>query len=623
MASSEGSMNHGGGDFALRVARQRLNSVAAELQRTWLPILAADIVLAAVVLDARRGWLVLGWLALMELLQWLRRRSAVGMTSVEGSDARAGLDRLVWWSAAIGVARASVVVLAFTSDDLTTQMLVTMIMIGLASGAVATCGGEVRIMLAWAVPAMGSLTVGWLAQFTWQGTLLAVLTAYLVRVLAGYVDELGTQGSDLLARADDLQRQHDQLHTANVALGHATEALRAERDKAAEANAAKSRVLASVSHDLRQPLFALSLNASALADVAAQMGDSQMARIESGLRRSLVQCRSLLDQLVDFSRLESGTLEVRLRDVPLSTLLANFAPPFEASARQRGLAWELEEADASLWIRTDPALFERVLGNLVHNAIKFTDEGKVGVRTSPSEGRSGQVCVEVFDTGPGIPLEDRERVFEAFYQLQNPARDHARGLGLGLSIVQGLARRLNIQVELHSTEGQGSRFALTVPAGDPGPVRREGTGSTAAAVAPAAAVVLCIDDQVGLLEDLELMLTGRGWQVRTACDIPQAAAKALKAPPPDVVLADFRLAGTVTGYDAVIAVREALGRAVPALIVTGDTAPSRIAEAHASGLRVLHKPIDGDELAAALREAVKRDFKGYARLPSPSGDISG
>ncbi|WP_119290060.1 sensor histidine kinase [Azohydromonas sediminis] len=603
--------------LADRVARQRVASIARQLQLTRLPILVADALLTWLV-GRHDLWVpALAWWATMEAVQQARRRAVRDMPHHDVGSAQDDLRRLVYWSAGVGVVRAVIVAIAFWGGDAETEILVTMVVLGLAAGAVATCGGEPRVMLAWGLPALGAVIAGWAAKATWEGVLIAVLTAYLLRVLAGYVRELGAQGEALLSYASKLEQERDRIRAANEALERAGEALRAERDRVTEASAAKSRVLASVSHDLRQPLFALSLNVSALGDVVRRVDDPYVERIESGMRRSLVQCRGLLDQLVDFSRLEAGHVDVRRQAVELGPLLAAIAPPFQAAAREAGLGWRLDTGGAPVEAWTDPVLLERIVGNLIGNAIKFTPRGEVGVQILPTGAPAERARLVVFDTGRGIPRAEHERVFEEFYQLDNPSRDRARGLGLGLSIVRRLAQLLDIDVLLDSDVGRGCRFTLALPTAS-APSQGPPAGAVAAvAIDGAGASVLVIDDDPALLDDMTTLLAGRGWTVHTARDTTEALAVLRDRVRPDVVVTDFRLAAGVTGADAVRAVREAMGFAVPALIITGDTAPDRIVDVVATGLPVMHKPLDGDELVLALRQAV------LEQMPKPAGDISG
>lgn len=607
-----------GGDTAKRRALQHsLERVRVELGRSRWQMVATDLLLAVLIgIDVSIGSAVL-WFVGMGTLQWLRWQAVRAPDG--GAEVATFMHAMTRWWALLGWARAGVVALVFLYGGTNSQVVVTMIMIGLAAGSVATSGGEVRLMRAWSYPALGSLIVGWAAQLDWLGITLAVLTLALMRLLIGYVELGGKQGRQLIDYAMELEQERDRVHDANVALERVGEELRAERDRAAEANAAKTRVLASVSHDLRQPLFALSLNASALGDLLDRIDEPYLRRIDAGLKRGLDQCRALLDQLVDFSRLESGSVDIRWRVIELGPFLQALAVPYESAARAAGLGWRLDPGAVPALVWSDALLLERLIGNLLQNAVKFTTAGTVGLRVLPAAS-AGRVRLEVFDTGPGIPQAEQQRVFEEFYQLDNPSRDRARGLGLGLSIVRRLAVLLGIGLQLESRQGAGCIFRLDLPLS---------TGAAVPAAVPerrslradggAPRIVLAVDDEPDLLADLSTLLGGRGYTVWCAADADEARAlvqQRLPGQAPDLVLADFRLRHGRTGMDAVQAVRQAAGRELPALIITGDTAPQRIAEAVATGLRVLHKPLDGDELVAAIQQALAG--AGHNTVAAPS-----
>jgi signal transduction histidine kinase len=274
---------------AQRALQQRVDQVCAVLLRNSVPVVAADLLLAYAVAGDGLLWPAATWFVLIETSMLLRRRLVVRHTAAAG-DPAAMMRQLVRWSALQGLLRAPIVVLAFGYGSSNTQVMVTMVMVGLAAGAVATCGGETRIFRNWSLPALGSLVVAWALQWNLEAATVALLLAYLHHVLAGYVAVLGVQGQRLLDYSAQLELERDRVREANVALEAIGVELRAERDRAAEANAAKTRVLASVSHDLRQPLFALSLNTAALGDLLEGSADTQLQRVESGLRRSLDQC---------------------------------------------------------------------------------------------------------------------------------------------------------------------------------------------------------------------------------------------------------------------------------------------------------------------------------------------
>lgn len=381
--------------------------------------------------------------------------------------------------------------------------------------------------------------------------------------------------------------------------------LEEERDRAQTADHAKTRFLAAASHDLRQPIHALSLLVSTLA-VLGQRGDvpSGEARNLAGRAKSVVgNLSGLLNALLDISKLDAGIVTVTTETVSLRELFRDLQNEFAGEAKQRGLHWRV--IDTSLRVESDPMMLRRILNNLLSNAFRYTTKGSVllGCRR-----RGDTVEIQVLDTGPGIPGDQQGMVFEEFVQLQNPARDRTQGLGLGLAIVRRTAGLLKHPLRLVSTPGHGSLFSVTVPV-----VRRAAALRPVERTAPAgiAAGLMIVEDEGDILDAMVQLLTLEGHKVypgRSAAEALAAHAKASTADHArvDLVVADYRLADGVTGFEAIQAIRARLGRAVPAVIVTGDTSPERLKEVTASGARILHKPISGEDLREAIEAACRQ-----------------
>jgi CheY-like chemotaxis protein len=400
-------------------------------------------------------------------------------------------------------------------------------------------------------------------------------------------------------------RETIRLRLENVELiGH----LQEERDRAQAADRAKTRFLAAASHDLRQPIHALSLLIATLAMLgqrgAVQSGD---ARDLAGKAKSIVgNLSALLNGLLDISRLDAGVVTVARETVSLSRLFYHLSNEFAPAANDRGLDWRVVEC--RLQVDSDPMMLKRVLGNLLSNAFRYTRSGGVllGCRR-----RGASVEIQIWDTGPGIPADQQTIVFEEFVQLQNPARDRTQGLGLGLAIVRRTAELLQHPLKLVSVTGRGSMFSVTVPI-----ARALEAPLPDSRPAPAgfAASIMVVEDERDVLDVMVQLLTLQGHRVyagRSAAEVQQIHAAAMVAgdAPVDLIIADYRLGEGATGSDAIQALCAHIGRSVPAVIVTGDTSPSRIKEATASGYRILHKPIAGEELheaivAACVKEAI-------------------
>jgi signal transduction histidine kinase len=374
--------------------------------------------------------------------------------------------------------------------------------------------------------------------------------------------------------------------------------LQEERDRAQAADRAKTRFLAAASHDLRQPIHALSLLITTLAMLghrgAVASGD---ARDLAGKAKSIVgNLSALLNGLLDISRLDAGVVTVARETVNLSQLFYHLSNEFAPAAKERGLDWRVVEC--RLLVDSDPMMLKRILGNLLSNAFRYTRSGGVllGCRR-----RGASVEIQIWDTGLGIPADQQTIVFEEFVQLQNPARDRAQGLGLGLAIVRRTAVLLQHPLKLVSVTGRGSMFSVTVPKASavetPLPDRASPAG--------VAVSIMVVEDERDVLDIMVQLLTLRGHRVyagRSAAEVQKIHAEAIVAgaAPVDLIIADYRLGDGTTGVDAIEALCAHIGHSVPAVIVTGDTSPSRIKEATASGHRILHKPITGEELHEAI-----------------------
>ena len=445
---------------------------------------------------------------------------------------------------------------------------------------------------------------------------------------------------------DETREARDRLDAARVELTDTDLARRSQ-----------SRFLAQATHDLRQPLQALQYYLAALeAHVPGTRGRDILARIG----RSTDAAHRLLTELLDISKLDAGVLEAHRAPTELSEVLGRLHDSMRPQAEARGLDLVVERTE--LVVDTDGLLLGRILGNLLSNALAYTREGRVTVgveRVAPAgpdgsggPGEPGRVVVAVEDTGIGIPAHEREAIFDEYYRLDGPDRDPERGIGIGLAIVRRLARLLDIPVRVESEPGRGTRFELALPLADvdpdapargraaPGDPDRAATGTTtgtttgtgtgAGAGAGAATgtvrpgvgpeglaglVVLVVDDEPDVLAATATLLGQQGCRVLAAGDADEAIGRLVTTGlVPDLVLADHRLRDGRTGVEAIERVRDEVNREVPALVVTGDTAPARLREAAASGLPLLHKPVD----AARLFEALRADVRAGATATAPA-----
>jgi len=384
----------------------------------------------------------------------------------------------------------------------------------------------------------------------------------------------------------------------------AAEALHAAKEEAEAADRAKTRFLAAASHDLRQPMQA----AIMLADMVARktrLGADATVPSES-LLRALDDMKRLVDSLFDVSRLDSGAVQTELTVFKLQELLDQIEPAHAALAARKKINLLIGRTEAI--VRSDRVLLSRMLSNLIENAIRYTQVGRVAVTCQPDNGRL-HICVE--DTGVGISREDLSRIWVEFEQLHNPERDRRQGLGLGLAIVRRLSALLDHPVEVVSELGQGSRFVVTVPLVDERAVVRPGADEPNADEPAAGGPVLLIDDDPLVLEVLQSILEEHGWHVIGAADRDTALQRLAAAGcVPALLIVDYRLQGGEVGTAAISAIRRQVETDVPAIILTGEFAAAGdesdplLRDAKRVGAALLQKPITWQDLLKAMRAAI-------------------
>ena len=408
---------------------------------------------------------------------------------------------------------------------------------------------------------------------------------------------------DRLAR--DLNLMAERLEFAQRDLeqkvDNATQALREQKEAAERANSAKSRFLAAASHDLRQPMHALSLLVSAAqleTDPAAQ--GHIIRRIENGT----AALSDLLNSLLDISRLDGGGVEVRQEDFALESLMHRLQDTYQSLAEEKGL--ELVIRPTKACTHSDPALLERILGNLLSNAIRYTPSGgAVYVAVRP---RGQDWLIQVRDNGPGIAIKDQETIFQEFVQLSNPQRDRSLGLGLGLAIVQRLIKLLGHQIEVRSLPGQGATFGLRIPRaslGDAGLTTTDSTKATDPLQFDGLRILVVEDDE--LVRQSFAGLLGM-WGARV--DVFAQADAALEhlqnhGGQPQLIITDHRLGGDKNGLELARAIAHQQGRPVSTLLITGDTENEILRHLSDPHIQVLYKPVKPNVLMANINRLLR------------------
>jgi signal transduction histidine kinase len=413
----------------------------------------------------------------------------------------------------------------------------------------------------------------------YAGLFFAVLVAWML------IDRFVAASRELEALNHELEQR---VQAKSAELVGAVEEMRAAKEGAEQANRAKTTFLAAASHDLRQPVHALGLYMAALVDDDLSAAQQDLVQ---RMKASLGVLDTMFNALLDISRMDAGAVVPRLRPFAPAPLLHRLADEFAPQAAERDLRLSVRVADmpAGLHARSDPVLVERIVRNLLGNAVKYTRSGGVLLSCRLRRGPAPHWLIEIWDTGPGIAAADRERVFEEFYQVGNPERDRLAGLGLGLSIVRRLTGLLEHRLALVTRPGRGSRFALELPCTDealprPSAADRDGT--------VAGLVVAVIDDDPDVRTGMQLLLARWGCHVVAGADAAEILQQLRVAgSAPRAIVADYRLRGGDTGIEAIAALRAGCGSALPALLVSGDSSPEQLALMQASGHACMSKPL--------------------------------
>jgi signal transduction histidine kinase len=382
-------------------------------------------------------------------------------------------------------------------------------------------------------------------------------------------------------------------HVAEIALLHD------KNWQLAEASQHKSRFLAAASHDLRQPMHALGLF---VAQLRSQMTSAEGGRLVDRIDDAIAGMNELFNALLDITKLDAGALAPSIAAFPAAELLGRIGSTFAPVAQAKGLRLRL--ASTSTWVRSDPVLLERIVLNLVSNAVRYTTTGGVVVGCRR---RGVLLRIDVVDSGPGIPEDQQRKIFGEFYRFTDSAKTDQAGLGLGLAIVERLCTLLDHPIELKSTPGKGSRFSVAVPIAAAAAWTKSEPSHQAIIDVTSGKLVVVMDNDARILEGMGGLLRNWGCGVVTAAT-PEAALTELKRigreARPDLIISDCHLAGRQSGITAIAKLREAHGP-VPAFVMSGDTAPERLCEARESDLHLLHKPVQPITLRAMVNRFLK------------------
>jgi signal transduction histidine kinase len=477
--------------------------------------------------------------------------------------------------------------LFFAVDSPLHQAVLMVLVFGITAGAVPLIASHTRSFYVFVLPALLSFV---LRNFFEDDLLHGLLGVVAFTVMLAVIS-FGRNHNRLLIESLRNRFQNEalaeRLRQQNVDLA-------AAREAAAVASRSKTQFFAAASHDLRQPLHALGLFATALAE---KVRDSEAVHLVASVNASAHALEELFNEILDISKIDSGVIQPAITGMPASRILDRLRADFAPEAAEKGLRLSVRRSDA--YVRTDPVLLERILRNLVSNALRYTERGGVLVACRR---RGDRLVFEVSDSGIGIAEDQRQKVFEEFYQIGNPERSSKRGLGLGLSIVKRLCDLLGHDIELASRPGRGTRFRLFVPAApQPLPVAPQHAEQARADDDIGGALIVVIDDETAIVEGMQVLLSSWGAEVIASADGDDVVARVHEAGRlPDVIIADYRLAAYRVGTDVIARLHEELDPAIPAIMVTGSSTPQRMEEAASRGYHLMLKPVMPEKLRALI-----------------------
>jgi signal transduction histidine kinase len=556
--------------------------------------------------------LVLTWFAAVAFCLVLRsqyaKRVLIQNSAPTVIPAKQVMRNLTYFAFANGMAVGISAPLFFHGLPDVSRAMVALVLVGLSAGGIATSAAYPPVFRAYIFPALLPLAVSWFFMGGIDHVLIGLLVLLFITILLKFVEE----NYKLLKESFSIRFEREELVQK---LENKQKQLLLAKEQAEEAGHAKARVLAAASHDLRQPLHALSLYSAVLSQHPnPQTLDSVAQQIDLSVRA----LSALLNALLDISKLDAGVYQIEPYAFNVEEVLERICFEFQPLARKKGLMLYLHTKPVQAF--SDPVVFERIARNLIDNAIKYTEHGAVIISTKVE---TDSINVSVEDSGKGIPHDELVRVFEEFYQLDNPGRDREQGLGLGLSIVQRLAQLIGSKVTLASVFGEGSCFSWHIPlqrraTASPPSVRiDDGAGFSRSVHAPenidfgnfeddaaneskdemlmmsAKFHILVIEDEAAIRHGMTLLLQTWGMQafaVATQAEAERILARQQLQKPIDLVIADLRLQDGVHGLAVVNALRQRW-HDLPVILISGETDPGKLKDVAASGFPLMNKPI--------------------------------
>ncbi len=524
--------------------------------------------------------ILLGWSLLTISLECLRALYAAKLLKLSTlSNPQAIHKRLTILAACVAASIGLAAMVFIPHIALPDQALMMILFFTMPAAGVSVSVSSQQILAAYAFFILAPAATSWGLQYPSQTATVIGLTSLYWWFIISVVND----GEQLLRRSVVIRCERDRvvqdLERRNVEVREAVA-------KAEHSSQARARVLAAASHDLRQPLHALSVYSAVL---NSNPSLETLPKVASNIDRLVRVLGGLLHGLLDLSRLSTDYYVPDQQRVSLERLVGDICNEYEADAKHKNL--RLIRNLQPVRLCDDPVAIARITRNLIDNALKYTDQGEIRVLTKLD---GHQALLVIKDTGRGIPAEEQLRIFEEFYQLDNPGRDHEKGVGLGLAIVQRLCELIGARIALHSFPGEGARFTVTFQSIAIDPIPKN-TSDTIDSSELKGKLVFIVDDEIDILDGMKTLLTTWGLYVQTAQSAQSLENLFEQQGKPDLLIADLRLGDEAQGAALAIRSRQQYGD-FPVLVVTGETASEALQQAAAANFPILQKPMTSDAL---------------------------
>jgi len=485
-----------------------------------------------------------------------------------------------------GLAWGAAVPLFMDVSNPSNVIIITILLLGMLSGCLYTLSILFPLFHIFSVAVLLCYAFSMYAE---QGFMIIVIAALGLGIFFAWLSH------QLLGITHDLLFSRYKIQAVSFQLGKA-------KELAEQASMAKTRFLATASHDIRQPLQAMALHAETL---RSRLKDPENISSIQALKRSQKSMSEMMDALLDISKIDADIIQPTIDVVSMRMVITHLVNNARMMAQQKGLDIRMRVAD--VYVQSDVMLMKRILRNVISNAVRYTDTGEILVACRR---RGGVVMVDVWDTGKGIPANQTEKVFMEFHQLDNPERDQQKGLGLGLAIVQRLTKLLpGHSIELCSRLGQGSRFRLSMPLEAHTASSTNIEGSMASMDHFHAMRVLVIEDDLAVRQAIVSLLQSWACQVMSTNTAAKAIALIEQGYVPQAMIADYRLPDQQTGLQAIMTIREISHQRIPALMLSGESLPESLQDMQGADVFLLHKPVAPAKLKLFLRRCSRKAYR--------------